>query len=296
MALMKCSKVSRWVDENASSKPSNSPPGVYMTMNACAGVLQSIVRCLLPASWPAGGSGAKRGRQRGTNLGRLLDSATSAPTRARAAASASACARSSASATITTSRPSTSSSRASVCAAICRSIGLALRHERQPLEVRRHVSSAILPDRQGHNAGDVVAAPAGTDPALVRNGLTCAVNLTNPAERCIPYPTLDTATPSAAICPGTSSTTSSAKSRATRSTTRPCTAPSSTARCSRCRPGSAGRVRRRASSCRDRGHAGSEQHRGQSVQPHERHADARRGQRLRGVHRAGSADREGRDR
>ena len=33
-------------------------------------------------------------------------------------------------------------------------------------------------------AGDVVAAPAGTDPALVRNGLTCRINLTNPAERC----------------------------------------------------------------------------------------------------------------
>jgi len=42
-------------------------------------------------------------------------------------------------------------------------------------------------------AGDVVAAPTGTDPALVRNGLTCRINLTNPAERCIPYPPLDNA-------------------------------------------------------------------------------------------------------
>ena len=43
------------------------------------------------------------------------------------------------------------------------------------------------------NAGNVVAAPPGTDPTLVRNGLTCAINLTNPAERCIPYPPLDNA-------------------------------------------------------------------------------------------------------
>jgi outer membrane receptor protein involved in Fe transport len=43
------------------------------------------------------------------------------------------------------------------------------------------------------NAGNVVAAPGGTDPALVRNGLTCAINITNPAERCIPYPPLDNA-------------------------------------------------------------------------------------------------------
>jgi outer membrane receptor protein involved in Fe transport len=42
-------------------------------------------------------------------------------------------------------------------------------------------------------AGDVIAAPAGTDPSLVRNGLTCRINTTNPAERCIPYPPLDNA-------------------------------------------------------------------------------------------------------
>jgi outer membrane receptor protein involved in Fe transport len=44
------------------------------------------------------------------------------------------------------------------------------------------------------NAGNVVAAPVGTDASLVRNGLTCAINITNPAERCIPYPPLDNAT------------------------------------------------------------------------------------------------------
>ena len=42
-------------------------------------------------------------------------------------------------------------------------------------------------------ASDAVPAPVGTDPTLVRNGLTCAVNLTNPAERCIPNPPLDNA-------------------------------------------------------------------------------------------------------
>ncbi len=43
-------------------------------------------------------------------------------------------------------------------------------------------------------AGDVVTAPAGFDASLVRNGLTCRVNITNAAERCIPYPRLDSAT------------------------------------------------------------------------------------------------------
>jgi iron complex outermembrane recepter protein len=43
-------------------------------------------------------------------------------------------------------------------------------------------------------ASDVVAAPAGTDASLVRNGLTCRINITNPAERCIPYPPLNDAT------------------------------------------------------------------------------------------------------
>jgi outer membrane receptor protein involved in Fe transport len=43
-------------------------------------------------------------------------------------------------------------------------------------------------------AGDVVAAPTGFDQSLVRNGLTCRVNLTNPGERCIPYPQLNAAT------------------------------------------------------------------------------------------------------
>lgn len=39
-------------------------------------------------------------------------------------------------------------------------------------------------------AGNVVAAPAGMDASLVRNGLTCAINVTTPAERCVPYPLL----------------------------------------------------------------------------------------------------------
>jgi iron complex outermembrane recepter protein len=43
-------------------------------------------------------------------------------------------------------------------------------------------------------ASDAVAAPAGTDSSLVRNGLTCRVNLTNPGERCIPFPPLNTDT------------------------------------------------------------------------------------------------------
>ncbi len=42
-------------------------------------------------------------------------------------------------------------------------------------------------------AGDVVAAPNGTDPSLVKNGLTCSINLTNPGEKCIPYPFLSAA-------------------------------------------------------------------------------------------------------
>jgi outer membrane receptor protein involved in Fe transport len=44
------------------------------------------------------------------------------------------------------------------------------------------------------NASNVVAAPPGSvDPTLVRNGLTCAINLSSPGERCIPYPPLDSA-------------------------------------------------------------------------------------------------------
>lgn len=40
-------------------------------------------------------------------------------------------------------------------------------------------------------ASDVVAATAGVDSSLVVNGLTCRVNLTNPGERCIPFPALN---------------------------------------------------------------------------------------------------------
>lgn len=39
-------------------------------------------------------------------------------------------------------------------------------------------------------ASDVVAAPSGLDAALVHDGLTCRVNLTNPDERCIAFPML----------------------------------------------------------------------------------------------------------
>ena len=56
----------------------------------------------------------------------------------------------------------------------------------------QYLQESFLTDKLT-NAGNVVAAPAGTDPTLVRNGLTCAINLTNPAERCIPYPPLDNA-------------------------------------------------------------------------------------------------------
>ncbi|MES2676623.1 MAG: TonB-dependent receptor [Pseudomonadota bacterium] len=42
-------------------------------------------------------------------------------------------------------------------------------------------------------AGDVVAATGGTDPGLVRDGLTCSINLTKPEEKCIPYPSLNAA-------------------------------------------------------------------------------------------------------
>jgi outer membrane receptor protein involved in Fe transport len=43
------------------------------------------------------------------------------------------------------------------------------------------------------NATDAIVAPAGTDPALVRNGFTCRINTTNPAERCIVAPPLTAA-------------------------------------------------------------------------------------------------------
>jgi iron complex outermembrane recepter protein len=37
---------------------------------------------------------------------------------------------------------------------------------------------------------NAIAAPSGTNPALVRNGLTCAINLTNPGENCVVAPAL----------------------------------------------------------------------------------------------------------
>jgi iron complex outermembrane recepter protein len=55
-----------------------------------------------------------------------------------------------------------------------------------------YLFQAFLIDKL-RNAQVAVAAPGGTDPTLVRNGLTCEVNITNPAERCIPFPPLDNA-------------------------------------------------------------------------------------------------------
>lgn len=42
-------------------------------------------------------------------------------------------------------------------------------------------------------ASDAISAPAGVDPTLIRDGLTCEINLTNPDEKCIPYPHLTAA-------------------------------------------------------------------------------------------------------
>ncbi|HTF98380.1 MAG TPA: TonB-dependent receptor [Cellvibrio sp.] len=42
-------------------------------------------------------------------------------------------------------------------------------------------------------ASDAVTAPGSVDPSLVRNGLTCDINLTDPNEKCIPYPLLTAA-------------------------------------------------------------------------------------------------------
>jgi outer membrane receptor protein involved in Fe transport len=55
-----------------------------------------------------------------------------------------------------------------------------------------YLFQAFLIDKL-QNAQLAVPAPVGTDPALVRNGLTCQVNITNPAERCIPFPPLTNA-------------------------------------------------------------------------------------------------------
>jgi iron complex outermembrane recepter protein len=43
-------------------------------------------------------------------------------------------------------------------------------------------------------ASDVVAAPVGTDPALVYAGVTCRINLTSTTERCVPVPPLNAQT------------------------------------------------------------------------------------------------------
>lgn len=40
------------------------------------------------------------------------------------------------------------------------------------------------------NASNAVAATGNVDPSLVRDGLTCGINLTDPNEKCIPFPRL----------------------------------------------------------------------------------------------------------
>jgi outer membrane receptor protein involved in Fe transport len=39
-------------------------------------------------------------------------------------------------------------------------------------------------------ASDAVVAPQGLDPVLIQDGYTCQINLTNPDEKCVPYPVL----------------------------------------------------------------------------------------------------------
>ena len=54
----------------------------------------------------------------------------------------------------------------------------------------KYVQQSFLIDKLRF-AGDVVTPPPGTAPSLLRNGLTCAINITDPSERCVPYPALD---------------------------------------------------------------------------------------------------------
>lgn len=54
-------------------------------------------------------------------------------------------------------------------------------------------TESFLQDKVTYST-DAVAAPSGIDTALISNGLTCRVNLTNPAERCILSPVLNAAT------------------------------------------------------------------------------------------------------
>jgi iron complex outermembrane recepter protein len=44
------------------------------------------------------------------------------------------------------------------------------------------------------NASDVIASPVGTPANLNFGGVTCRINTTNPAEACVPFPRLNTAT------------------------------------------------------------------------------------------------------
>lgn len=50
-----------------------------------------------------------------------------------------------------------------------------------------YLSNGFLIDKLTY-ANNVVPATSSIDPSLVRNGLTCSINLTRPGEKCIPYP------------------------------------------------------------------------------------------------------------
>jgi iron complex outermembrane receptor protein len=52
---------------------------------------------------------------------------------------------------------------------------------------------SFLTDRLAY-ASNAVASPVGLNPALNYNGYTCAINLTNPAEACVPNPPLNSQT------------------------------------------------------------------------------------------------------
>ena len=133
-------------------------------------------------------------------------------------------------------------------------------------------------------ASNVVPATAGVDPALVRNGLTCNINLTNPAERCIPFPPLDNAVIGGAV-PADFDRLHLARHRRQhrlrRERVRRDVRRSRRVAAGRPR---AGRVRLRASGQpRSTTRPIRTASREQSLQFHERGADARRGQRRRGV-------------
>ena len=160
------------------------------------------------------------------------------------------------------------------------------------LEVRRAVSfrQSFLIDKL-HVCGQRRrrAGRHGSDARSQRPDLP--INLTNPAERCIPFPPLDNAVDRRQLAGGFCGLHLPRRRRQhglrrgrvrrhlRRSAWLPLPAGSVQAAF-----GFEHRQRR------DRRHARSEQHFEQSLQPHERNADARQGQRQRGVHRDRSSD------